>query len=331
MGIPINANALLKELGFDESASYELPEDLNQLSVSSLRSFIDQTYLQHSADSTALIHVTGPAVSGHSAPLRSIGDFMIHLQAAFDSIGASIEGFKSLGGAIPSALAKRTELSLIASPLPGSVVLEVAPTKPRLEDLYPHGEALFDVEKVIGAKPLADSTFEELSSLMSDLATDTPDQEKFIDHLAELGPRVASNMRALCDAVDKGAIDIDFEWRSPSGDRKKVGVNHTFAKFVSTVIKNTEIDTESVEIEGVLVTITTSAKDHLRIREDSDEGIASEVTLLIGDIPPEQLYGLQTGDRVRVDAERQIFNRVGGGKRKKLVGISIEKLPRLQD
>lgn len=112
MGIPINANALLKELGFDESASYELPEDLNQLSVSSLRSFIDQTYLQHSADSTALIHVTGPAVSGHSAPLRSIGDFMIHLQAAFDSIGASIEGFKSLGGAIPSALAKRTELSL---------------------------------------------------------------------------------------------------------------------------------------------------------------------------------------------------------------------------
>ena len=97
------------------------------------------------------------------------------------------------------------------------------------------------------------------------------------------------------------------------------------------MIKNTEIDTESVEIEGVLVTITTSAKDHLRIREDSDEGPANEVTLPIGDIPPEQLYGLQTGDRVRVDVERQIFNRVGGGKREKLVGISIEKLPQLQD
>lgn len=331
MGIPINASALLKELGFDESASYELPEDLNQLSVSSLRSFIDQTYLQHSAESTALIHVTGPAVSGHSVPLRSVGDLMIRLQAAFDSIGASIEGFKSLGGAIPSALAKRTELSLVASPLPGSVVLEVAPTKPRLEDLYPNGEALFDVEKVIGAKPLADSAFEELSSLMSDLATDAPDQEKFIDHLAELGPRVASNVRALCDAVDKGSIDIDFEWKSPSGDRKKVGVNHTFAKFVSVVIRDTEIDTESVGIEGVLVTVTASVKDHLRIRGDLDEGSASEVTLSIGDIPPEQLYGLQTGDRVRVDAERQIFNCVGGGKREKLVGISIERLPRLQD
>ena len=331
MGPTINADAMLKELGFDESASYDLPEDLNELSVSSLRGFIDQTYLQHSAESTALIHVTGPAVSGHSAPLRSIGDFMIHLQAAFDSIGASIEGFKSLGGAIPAVLAKRTELSLVASPLPGSVVLEVAPTKPRLEDLYPHGEALFDVEKTIGAKPLADSAFEELSSLISDLATDTPDQEKFVDHLAELGPRVASNVRALCDAVDKGSIDFDFEWKSPLGDRKKVGVNHTFAKFVSTVIRNTEIDTESIGIEGVLVTVTTSVKDHLRIREDSDEGSVSEVTLHIGDIPPEQLYGLQTGDRVRVDAERQIFNRVGGGKREKLVGISIEKMPRLQD
>lgn len=330
MGTTINANAMLKELGFDENASYELPEDLNELSVSSLRGFVDQAYLQHSAEFTALIHVTGPAVNGHSAPLRSIGDFMIHLQAAFDSIGASIEGFKSLGGAIPSVLAKRTELSLVASPLPGSVMLEVAPTKPRLEDLYPYGNALFDVEEVIDAKPLADSAFEELSSLISDLTTDQPDQDKFVNHLAELGPRVASNVRALCDAVDRGAIDVDFEWRSPSGDRKKVIVDHTLAKFVSTIIKSTEIDIENVEIEGVLVTITTSNKDHLRIREDLDDGSSNEVTLPIGEIPPEQLYGLQTGDRVRINAERQIFNCVGGGKRNSLVGISIKKLPRLQ-
>lgn len=331
MGTTINADAMLKELGFDESASYDLPEDLNELSVSSLRGFIDRTYLQHSAESTALIHVTGPAVSGHSAPLRIIGDFMIHLQSTLDSIGASIEGFKSLGGTIPSALAKRTELSLVASPLPGSVVLEVAPSKPRLEDLYPHGKALFDVEETIGAKPLADSAFEELSSLMSDLSTDEPDQDKFIDHLAELGPRVASNVRALCDTVGKDAIDVDFEWRTPSGSRDKVSVSHTFAKFVSNVIKSTEMDTEDVEIEGVLVTITTSNKDHLRIREDSDGSSIDEVTLPIGDIPSEQLFGLRTGDRVRVGAERQIFNRVGGGKRVKLVGVYIEKLPRLQD
>ena len=331
MGTAINASSTLKELGFDENASYDLPKDLSELSTSSLRSFIDQAYLQHSAESTALIHVTGPAVIGHSAPLRSIGDFMIHLQGAFESIGASIGGFKTLGGAVPIALAKRTELSLVASPLPGSVVLEVAPTKPRLEDLYPNGEALFDIEETIGAKPLADQAFEEFSGLLSDLVVDQPDQDKFVDHLSELGPRVAFSVQALCETVGKDAIDVDFEWREPSGDRKEISVNHSFAKFASAVIKNAEINVESVRVEGALVTVTTSDKDHLRVREDLGEGRAKDTTLLIGDIPPEQLYGLQPGDRVVVDAERRVSTRTGGRRSEKLVGIDIEKLPRLRD
>lgn len=325
-----NADAMLNGLGFDKGASYDLPENLNELSISSLRGFIDQTYLQHSVESTALIHVTGPAVSGHSAPLRSIGDFMIHLQGAFESIGASIGGFKTPGGTVPTALAKRTELSLVASPLPGSVVLEVAPTKPRLEDLYPNGEALFDLEKAIGVKPLADQTFEEFSSLLSDLVINKAEQDKFVDHLSELGPRVASSVQALCEAVDKGAIDVDFEWREPSGNRKKVSINHSFAKFASTVIKDAEINVESIHVEGTLVTVTTSDKDHLRVKEDLGEEQTKDMTLLIGDIPPEQLYGLRPGDKVAVDAERRISTRAGGRRSEKLVGTGIRKLPKLQ-
>ncbi len=331
MGTTIDSRAMLASLGFDENENYDLPEDLNELSTSSLRGFISQTFLSHSAEATALIHVAGPSVVGHSAPLRTVGGFMVHLQAAFDSVGASIAGFKSLRGAIPSSLAKRTELALVASPLPGSVVLEVAPTKPRLEDLYPEGEPLFDLEETIGAKPLADSAFEELASLMSELVVDEPNQDKFVEHLSELGPRVASSVRTLCDAVDKDGIDVDFEWRPPSGERKKVRVTHTYAKFVSTVIQNADIDTEPVKIEGTLVTITTSDKDHLRIREDEVDGAAKEVTLPIGDIPPEQLHGLQPGDRVQVDAERQVYNCVGGRTREKLVGVGIRKMQRLAE
>lgn len=326
-----DVRSLLEGLGFDRSVNYLLPEDLNELSVSSLKGFVDQTHLRHSAETTAIVHVTGPAVAANTAPLRSIGDFMIHLQGIFDSIGASISGFKSLRGNIPADLMKRTELSLIASPLPGSVILEVAPTKPRLEDLYPQGEALFDVEKVVGAKPLADSAFDELSSLMADLEIEQPDQGKFIEHLANLGPRVASNLRSLCDSVEENGIDVDFEWKPPSGDRKTVSVSHTFAKFVSTVIKNTEIDVENTIVEGTLLTITTSTKDHLRIKEELEDGSENEVVLLIGDIPVEQLCGLQTGDRVMVDAERQTVTRIGGDRRVKLVGTHIEKLPRFQD
>ena len=332
MGMAIDSRGLLESLGFDENEKYDLPEDLNELSTSSLRGFINQTFLSHSAvQATALIHVTGPSVVGHSAPLRTVGSFMVHLQAAFDSVGASIAGFKSLRGSIPSSLAKRTELALVASPLPGSVLLEVAPTKPRLEDLYPEGETLFDLEETIGAKPLADSAFEELASLMSELAVGEPDQDKFVEHLSDLGPRVASSVQRLCDAVDKDGIDVDFEWRPPSGVRKRVCVTHAYAKFVSMVIKNACVDTEPVEVVGTLVTVTTSDKDRLRVREDAIDGGAKEVTFHIGDIPPEQLRGLQPGDRVQLDGECQVYNCAGGRKREKLVGIGIRKLQSLSE
>lgn len=331
MDTTISAYVMLKGLGFDENTNYELPDNLNELSVSSLRSFIDQTYLRHSEESTALIHVTGPAVNGHSAPLRSIGDFLSHLQSTFESVGASIEGFKASGGAIPARIASRTELSLVASPLPGSIVLEVAPSMPRLEDFRPNDEpALFDIEKEIDAKPLADCAFQELSNLLSHLECENPNQDKFIERLADLGPRVASNVQALCETVDKNQIDVDFQWKEPSSEQKIIKVTHAFAKYAASVIQDAKINVKQVHIEGALVTITTSEKDHLRIRENIDDQSTKDTVLPIGDIPPEQLYGLQPGDRVAVDAEKQVFTRAGGRTKEKLVGVGICKIDSLK-
>lgn len=330
MGTTISSDALLESLGFSENESYDLPEDLNELSVSSLRAFIGQSYLEHSSESSALIHITGPSVIGHSAPLRSVGDFMTQLQSTFEAVGASIEGFKALSGTIPSKIAKRTELALVASPLPGSVVLEVAPSMPRVEDFRPNGEpALFDVETTIDAKTLADCAFEEFSNLLSDLSCETPDQDAFVEHLAELGPRVASNVQSLCETVDKSQIDVDFEWREPFNERKTISVSHSFAKYAASVIQDAQVNVEQIHIEGVLLTVTTSEKDHLRIREDVDGGLSKETILPIGDIPSEQLYGLQPGDKVAVDAEKQLFTRAGGRTRQKLVGVGISKIDQL--
>ena len=331
MATTISPDALLESLGFSENENYDLPEDLNDLSVSSLRAFISQSYLQHSSESSALIHITGPSVVGHSAPLRSVGDFMTQLQSTFEAVGASIEGFKALSGSIPSKIAKRTELALVASPLPGSVILEVAPSMPRIEDFRPNGEpALFDVGTTIDAKTLADCAFEELSSLLSDLSCETPDQDVFVEHLAELGPRVASNVQSLCETVDKSQIDVDFAWREPSKENKTICVSHSFAKFAASVIKDAQVNVEQIHIEGVLLTVTTSEKDHLRIKEEGSSGLSRDTVLPIGDIPPEQLYGLQPGDRVAVDAERQLFTRAGGRSHQKLVGVGISKINRLE-
>ncbi len=331
MDLPADIRALLATAGFLEDEDYNLPGDLNELSSSSVRGFINQTVLKHSAESSALVHVTGPSVIGHSAPLRGIGEFMMTLQSAFDSIGASLEGFKALSGQIPDSVINKTKLSLVASPFPGSVILEIAPSTPRLEDLYPNGEALFDVEKEIGAKPLADSAFAELSRLMGVLSVEQIEQDKFIERLEDLGPRVASSVQGLCDVLDRNEMDVDFRWEEPSGERNEIRVSHSFAKFVSDVIKESDIHTEPVHIEGILVTVTTSDKDRLRIREDLGEGGSKETTLLIGDIPFEQIYGLHTGDRVVVDAERQITTRAGHRSCEKLVGVRIQKIERMSE
>ena len=78
-----------------------------------------------------------------------------------------------------------------------------------------------------------------------------------------------------------------------------------------------------------MLTVTTSEKDHLRIKEDVDGGLFKETILPIGDIPPEQLYGLQPGDKVAVEAEKQLFTRAGGRTSQKLVGVGISKINQL--
>lgn len=319
-------NELLNDLGFDPSQTYQLPDDPNELSASSLKGFIEQSVLCHSAESSALIHITGPSVCGHSAPVRGLGEFMIALQTTFDSIGASIEGFRSATGSIPSSVSARTELSLTASPLPGSVVLEIAPSIPRLEDLYPDGDALFDIEEAIGAKPLADSAFEELSELLEKLDIDSPDQNDFVDYLSELGPRVASSLKGFCDSISKASINIEFEWEEPSKPKKAVNINHSFARYISEVIDNASITSDEVRIEGILLTVTTSDKDHLRIRQQVGDVETKEVTLPIGDISQDELRDLHAGDRVVVYAEQQISTRAGGRTVTKLKGLSIKRI-----
>lgn len=321
-----NLNELLDNLGFDPSQGYRLPDDLNELSTSSLKGFIEQSALCHSAESHALIHITGPSVRGHSVPVRGLGEFITALQTTFDSIGASIEGFRSTTGSIPSSFSARTELSLTASPLPGSVILEITPSVPRLEDLYPDGDALFDIEEAIGAKPLADSAFEELSELLEKLDISSPDQNDFVDRLSELGPRVASSLKGLCDGISKASIDIDFEWEEPSKPKKAVNINRSFARYISEVIDSASITSNEARIEGILLTVTTSDKDHLRIRQQIGDVETKEVTLPIGDISQDELRDLHAGDRVVVYAEQQISTRAGGRTVTKLKGLSIERI-----
>lgn len=324
-----NLDDYLSSLGFDPDVTYTVPENPADAALMGVNAFVREHSPEDDPASLGVIHITGPSVKGHTAPLKAVGTFLSALQDGVDAIGASIQGIMTSAGALPFSVTGRTQLSMVASPMPGSVVIQVAPTLDRISDLYPEGkdQSLFDLEDEIGARPLADLAFDEFSSLIKDLNVDGPDKTDFLDRLTDHGPRVASTMKAFCDSVDKGALDVDFEWEEPGRPPETSRLTHETAKHASVVIQNANIDSETIHIVGKILTVTMSQKDKLRVLTDSEQ----EITLSIGTISAADVVTLHPGDQVDIEAERRVSRRPGGRSYEKLIGISLQKLPGLQE
>ncbi|WP_251158108.1 hypothetical protein [Caniella muris] len=319
-----NLDEYLASLGFDPDAEYDVPEDPADAALAGVEAFVREHGGGGAPESIGTIHIAGPSVSGHSAPMRTVGDLLVSFQGAIDAIGAALSGFRSARGAIPSSISGRTGMSVVASPARGSVVIEVSPSLPRADDLRPDGDGLFDVEGC-GVRPLADQAFTEFSRLVGDLRDEDPYEARFIDHLTDLGPRVASALKGFCEVVGKGAVDLDLDWSEPNGATESAAISHDRAARAARVISEAKIDNEEAVFEGTLVTVTRSPKDRLRVvRDDGSEAVVS-----MGDIPPESTVTLHPGERVRLVAERRVGRSPGGHSTEKLVGKSVEAVSRI--
>ena len=323
MASPVSVDEYLKSLcAVSDDAGLPVISP-QELSAASLRLFLQGDNGPERESSSGLLHITGGAVNGNTAPVRAVGGMLTSFQAAVDAVGASLQGFTSLGGAIRQEVAARTEMSVVASPLPGSVVIEVAPTMDRQDDLYPNGEALFDVETTADARPLADLAISELFSLLSECSLDEPVTNEFVDHLASLGPRAASSVRGFCDVVGKNDINVEMQWKEPRHVAIDAAISSEYARYVAKAIENARIDVEVVTLEGTLRTVTSYEKDKLRLVTDD----GTQMSIAIGKIEPAALALLHVDQRVVIKAERHKSTRPGGRLVEKLVGLSIEAAP----
>lgn len=329
MAMEPNLDDYLSMLGFDSDTIYVVPADPADAALAGVNAFVREHSPSDNPASIGVVHLTGSSVEGHSAPLKAVGALLSALQDGIDAIGASIQGIVTLTGALPSSVTGRTQLSMIASPQPGSVAIQVSLTLDRMEDLYPEGrnQSLFDLEDEIEARPLADMAFGEFSSLIKDLSIAGPDKTEFLDRLTDHGPRVASAMKAFCDSVDKGALDVDLEWEEPGREPEMCNLSHEAARHAARVIQNANIDSETTHIVGKILTLTMSSKDKLRVLTDAER----DVTLAVGSISPSDIVTLHPGDRVVIEAERCVSRRPGGRSYEKLIGVSLQKLSALRD
>lgn len=322
MDLSNELNSYLQELGFDPNKEYDVPDSLEEATIRSIETFVGSTQKDRSNRSGGFFHITGPSVLGNTAPVKSVGNFLTSFQNALDSIGASLRGNKTASGQLSAEITGKTEMSMVASPLPGSVIIQIEPTMDPADDLYPEGKALFDVEDA-GIRPLANLAIDEFMSLINDMNQDETDNSKFVDHLTDLGPRVASSVKAFYESVDKGSIDVEIKWRDSKIQKNTVtNVSHMFAHHAVNVINNANIENEIIQIRGTLKTVTYSPKDRLRI--ETEDG--SEKTISIGSIDPVVLLKLVPGEHVCIEAEQRISYKPGGGKNEKLFGLSVERM-----
>lgn len=151
MAATTNLKDFLTSLGFSEPNTYDAPKDPAGASPASVNAFIRENPDNVEATSCGVIHIAGPSIAENSAPVKAVGGLLTFVQGTVDTIGSSLAGVRSSHGAIPSSISGRTQMSLVASPMPGSVVIQVAPMLDRNRSASERASLLFEAMHALHA------------------------------------------------------------------------------------------------------------------------------------------------------------------------------------
>lgn len=298
-------------VGADRDDSLE-PGDLSRMSIEALLRKAEGT--PRSLESSGTLRFTGLGVVGHSANLDDIGDLSSAWQKAVTATGAALEGVKSSRGRVPDSVSLRTQLVVTASPLPGSVVLKVAPKQSPLEESEPGGQT---TAEELARRPLADRASERLVEFLSASAgLESGGGDEIARQLRELGPRVSGAVGALAQVIDKTNVTLDVSWREPARRTRRVEVTPSSAKFMAQVIEGRGLDSEPVTLVGVLETISSRQRWALAVSDDLVQFDASELS-------GEDLRAWNVGDRVEVTLAVALRRRGDGRVQRKYTAQQI--------
>ncbi|MFN6548498.1 hypothetical protein ACK4CT_35625, partial [Mycolicibacterium nivoides] len=203
---------------------------------------------------------------------------------------------------------RRTDLLLRASPGPGSIILTVTPaTSPITETGHAGGKVGMFAELETDDQLLdtAIGAAIDVFSAGNDIGP-SPAQSRFVQQLAEMGPRTASALRDLSKTLDRAGFDIEIDWQQPSHATRRVTVSSTAAAYIAATVENANLDEQPVHIIGEYLTV--SAVSSWLIQQDDGD----TVTVKLGRIGKDEAHGLAVGDRVRIEALMKVETTPGG-------------------
>lgn len=242
---------LARSEGAVPEATWHDPSDLTRLSREAIA--LQQVGEVRAVSSSGHLRLHGPGVQAESADLEAVGLIAGAWQRTVTAVGAALEDVKTARGRVPAHLASRTRLVLTSAPGAGSLVLSLEPRRSGVDEVAPGGQfPMFGAER-----PLADRASEVLIDLCSTAAEAALSElDEFGERLRVLGPRVASSLRTLSDALVHADVALDSAWREPGSPTVRSDLSVQSARWLRDFIDGRELDAEDGTIEGVAITVS---------------------------------------------------------------------------
>ncbi|WP_343576927.1 hypothetical protein [Mycobacterium sp.] len=297
--------AILAAMTDDDTPAWSTPDDLSRISVETL--IADDT-LGRTLPSCGNIRISGDGVSGASARVSEVARVMAGFQRLATAVGAAQQGDKALGRQPNADVRRRTDLLLRASPGPGSIILTVTPaTSPITETGYAGGKVGMFAELETDDQLLdtAIGAAIDVFTAGNDIGP-SPGQSRFVQQLAEMGPRTASALRDFSKTLDRAGFDVEIDWQQPSRATRRVTVSATSAAYIAATVENANLDEQPVQIVGEYLTVS-SVQSWLIRRDDGET-----VTVKRGRLGEDDLRGHGMAMRVRIDAIMKVETTPGG-------------------
>jgi hypothetical protein len=234
-------SAVLAALADEDAPTWATPDDLSRISLEAL---IADNTLGRTLASRGTIRLTGEGVTESSARASEVTRVMTGFQRLATAVGAAQQGDKALGRQPNAEVRRRTDLLLMASPSPGSIILALTPaTSPIAETSHPGGRVGMFAELETDDQLLdtAIGAAIEVFAAGNNIGP-TPTDSQFVQQLGEMGPRTASTVRDLSKTLNRAGFDIEIDWQQPDRATRRVKVSAATAAHIAATVENANLD-----------------------------------------------------------------------------------------
>lgn len=201
----------------------------------------------------------GASTDNHAMDVKPAAKALIALQDVLSAIGATLSDHRGLVGQLPASIVDATRLTLSPVVAPGSVIFTLQPPPP--------AEGLLSGIEEDDA--LLDSSVTRLIEILNTAETSGEDPEILSEMLHQTGPRTASHLFNLTDALLSEDVGLGLEWLNGKGGQRSAQISRHAAGFLRALAKTSSVQTENVTISGTLSTISKNHQQELTLEDQT--------------------------------------------------------------